>query len=115
MLGLSRAALRPLGRSRKVRGRELSVRMEKTAMNAKGIHHKSSQGEEDDEKDDEANISIDVNSSHLEDAALVSILKTCVKQKDLCKGSRLHADICKRGLFKKNIYLGNTLVNMYAK
>eukprot|EP00250_Pteridium_aquilinum_P007423 c17142_g1_i1 orf=97-303(+) len=49
------------------------------------------------------------------DAALVSLLKACAKHKDLYQGIRLHADIVERGLLKKNIFLGSTLINMYAK
>eukprot|EP00250_Pteridium_aquilinum_P019584 c24490_g16_i2 orf=1-393(-) len=49
------------------------------------------------------------------DAALVALLKACAKQKDLCKGSKIHADILRRGSLKTHHFLGSTLVNMYAK
>ncbi|KAI5061774.1 hypothetical protein GOP47_0024279 [Adiantum capillus-veneris] len=45
----------------------------------------------------------------------VSLLKDCAKKKDLCQGSRIHADVRDSGLLENNTYLGNTLVNMYAK
>eukprot|EP00250_Pteridium_aquilinum_P019334 c24391_g4_i1 orf=349-705(+) len=50
-----------------------------------------------------------------EDITLVALLKACVKEKDLYKGSRLHADVLKRGLLQENIFVGGTLVNLYAK
>eukprot|EP00250_Pteridium_aquilinum_P010353 c19325_g2_i1 orf=151-537(+) len=47
--------------------------------------------------------------------ALFNLIKACGKQKDLLKGSKLHADILERGLLKKDISLGNALLSMYAK
>eukprot|EP00250_Pteridium_aquilinum_P007978 c17576_g1_i1 orf=536-865(+) len=45
-----------------------------------------------------------------DDVALVALLKACTKHKDLYKGIQIHDDILKRGLLKKNIFIGNTLV-----
>ena len=43
------------------------------------------------------------------------LLKACTKEKDLCKGLRMNKDILKRGFLKKSIFMGTTLVVMYAK
>ncbi|KAI5062664.1 hypothetical protein GOP47_0023203 [Adiantum capillus-veneris] len=50
-----------------------------------------------------------------DDIDFVLLLKTCALQKDLCKGSQLHGNIVKNDLLKHNIFIGNTLVSMYAK
>lgn len=50
-----------------------------------------------------------------QDAALVALLKTCAKQKDLYRGSRIHAAIADRGILEENVFVGNTLIDMYAK
>ncbi|KAJ7290872.1 hypothetical protein O6H91_04G032800 [Diphasiastrum complanatum] len=42
------------------------------------------------------------------------LLKGCTRRKALVEGKRVHAIIVQMGL-NSNIYLGNTLVNMYAK
>ncbi|KAJ7564381.1 hypothetical protein O6H91_02G014700 [Diphasiastrum complanatum] len=42
------------------------------------------------------------------------LLKECTRKKALAEGKRVHALIVQRGL-DSNIFLGNTLVNMYAK
>eukprot|EP00250_Pteridium_aquilinum_P019585 c24490_g17_i1 orf=1-861(-) len=47
--------------------------------------------------------------------ALVALLKACAKQKDLHTGGRVHMDIVQSGLLQKNVFVGNALVNMYAK
>ncbi|KAJ7534650.1 hypothetical protein O6H91_13G104200 [Diphasiastrum complanatum] len=44
----------------------------------------------------------------------ICLLKECIKRKALGEGKRVHALIVLRGL-DSNIFLGNTLVNMYAK
>ncbi|KAI5068812.1 hypothetical protein GOP47_0017157 [Adiantum capillus-veneris] len=46
---------------------------------------------------------------------LVSLLKDCVKQNNFHKGSRLHAEAVKWSLLECNTYVGNTLINFYAK
>lgn len=50
-----------------------------------------------------------------DDIAIVAQLKACAYQKDLYNGSRLHTDILNNGLLKTNIFIGNTLIHMYAK
>ncbi|KAI5056942.1 hypothetical protein GOP47_0028760 [Adiantum capillus-veneris] len=50
-----------------------------------------------------------------DDIALVGLLKACAKKKDLYKGIQLHEAICNKGLLQKNIFIGSTLVHMYAK
>ena len=40
-----------------------------------------------------------------EDDELHSILKYCVKHKDLERGRRVHAHVLKRGIFGKDIYV----------
>ena len=50
------------------------------------------------------------------DSTYVSLLMSCTKKKDLCKGAKLHAHILKMGLLdKRSSYLGSALINMYAK
>ncbi|KAH7277354.1 hypothetical protein KP509_39G046500 [Ceratopteris richardii] len=49
-----------------------------------------------------------------EEIAFVEALKGAIKQRNLDKGGVLHADILKGGLLQ-NIFIGNALVNMYAK
>ena len=49
-------------------------------------------------------------------SSLMSSLRGCAKRKDLYNGEKLHEEIVKRGLlWRKNIVLGNALVDMYAK
>eukprot|EP00250_Pteridium_aquilinum_P000804 c10972_g1_i1 orf=175-831(+) len=47
--------------------------------------------------------------------AILASLKAFTKQRDLHRGSRIHADIVRMGLLEKNVLIGNTLINMYAK
>ncbi|KAI5058798.1 hypothetical protein GOP47_0026968 [Adiantum capillus-veneris] len=47
-------------------------------------------------------------------SALVAALKACAQQKDLRKGINLHVDILARGTLRKNIFIGSTLIHMYA-
>ena len=42
-------------------------------------------------------------------------LKNCTKQKNLCKGAKLHGEMLKRGLLKRCVYLANALISMYVK
>lgn len=49
------------------------------------------------------------------DIALVAALKECANQKNLHRGSILHADILKEGLLESNVFIGSTLVNAYCK
>eukprot|EP00250_Pteridium_aquilinum_P018943 c24234_g8_i1 orf=376-723(+) len=50
-----------------------------------------------------------------EAVVLVASLKACAKQKDLQTGSKIHADIIKRGLVETNVFVGSVLISMYAK
>eukprot|EP00250_Pteridium_aquilinum_P018310 c24031_g7_i1 orf=367-1065(+) len=50
-----------------------------------------------------------------EHVALVALLKAFTKSKELYKGSRIHADIVNRGILKTNVFIGSSLINMYAK
>ena len=43
------------------------------------------------------------------------LLKSFAQQKDLCQGIRVHADVVKLGFLDQDIYVGSSLVNMYAK
>ena len=52
---------------------------------------------------------------HILSYSYMALLKDCTKKKDLQQGTKLHADIIKRGLLEKNPYLATTLINMYAK
>eukprot|EP00250_Pteridium_aquilinum_P033305 c5425_g1_i1 orf=1-645(-) len=45
----------------------------------------------------------------------VSLLRACVKLKDLEAGLELHTDVAKRGLLKRDLFVGSTLVDLYAK
>eukprot|EP00250_Pteridium_aquilinum_P003632 c1393_g1_i1 orf=632-1195(+) len=46
--------------------------------------------------------------------ALIALLQACVKHRDLDRGSEIHNAIVRRGLLE-NIFIGSTLVSMYAK
>ena len=50
-----------------------------------------------------------------EDLAFISLLKAWAYNKGFCKGMHLHANIMKRGLLQKSLYVGSSLINMYAK
>eukprot|EP00250_Pteridium_aquilinum_P019720 c24549_g5_i1 orf=450-935(+) len=80
-------------------------------MNAAQAHYDAIGGEEAEI----LNVSHGSNLSFHEGTALVALLKACAKYKDLYKGSRVHAAILKKGLLKKNIFIGSTLIHMYAK
>ncbi|KAH7440364.1 hypothetical protein KP509_04G103900 [Ceratopteris richardii] len=45
----------------------------------------------------------------------ICILKACGSLGDLNKGERIHEEIKKKGFVKKNLMLGNALIDMYAK
>ena len=44
---------------------------------------------------------------------LIDLLRVCAIQKDLQRGTTLHADILKKGLLKKSPYVASALVYMY--
>eukprot|EP00250_Pteridium_aquilinum_P020914 c24989_g14_i1 orf=464-787(+) len=50
-----------------------------------------------------------------EDSAFVALLRACARKKNLYKGTRVHANILKRGLLDKSSYVVDALVSMYAK
>eukprot|EP00250_Pteridium_aquilinum_P035142 c869_g1_i1 orf=2-460(-) len=56
-----------------------------------------------------------VHQEFQECTALLNLLKACSYQKDLQKGSRVHADCLKKGLLQENLYIGTALLRMYAK
>eukprot|EP00250_Pteridium_aquilinum_P009436 c18668_g1_i1 orf=508-939(+) len=112
---LRRRGLQPMMRSSDMKCGVLFVVKHMISTNANGVHYDSHGKEEEEE---EAISSISRRSSHLksqDDIALVAQMKVCAKEKDLYQGNRLHADILKRGLLESNRFVGNTLVNMYAK
>lgn len=47
--------------------------------------------------------------------ALVALLKTCTKLKDVERAFEIHADIFKTRLLEENVYVGSALVDTYAK
>ena len=54
-------------------------------------------------------------NDHMYAYKFVDSLKVCAKDKNLCRGSRLHADILKHGLLGSSPYVATALINMYAK
>eukprot|EP00250_Pteridium_aquilinum_P021369 c25097_g4_i5 orf=53-1405(+) len=95
---------------------DANVEEEKRTLN--GIHNKARQEEEEEQEGavfaSEGNLDISgVGSAG--NVTVVALLKACADQKDLHKGSRIHADIVLRGLLKKNVFIGSSLVNLYAK
>ena len=53
--------------------------------------------------------------SHLNPASFVSLLRACAELKDSQKGHTLHSDIARKGLLDQNLFVGNALLDMYAK
>eukprot|EP00250_Pteridium_aquilinum_P002655 c12879_g1_i1 orf=57-680(+) len=47
--------------------------------------------------------------------ALLDLIKACGKEKNLSKGSRIHAHVLERGLLKHNVFVGTALLRMYAE
>lgn len=45
----------------------------------------------------------------------VALLRTCAQLRSVEQGLKLHADIARQGLLKTDIFVGNTLVDMYVK
>lgn len=45
----------------------------------------------------------------------IALLKACIELKDLESGQDLHAEIVRKGLFEKSIFVGSTLIDMYVK
>ncbi|KAI5081458.1 hypothetical protein GOP47_0004641 [Adiantum capillus-veneris] len=54
-------------------------------------------------------------SVHPLERTYTALLKACAKSKNLDEGSKLHAEIDRRGLLNTNVFLGSALVDMYSK
>eukprot|EP00250_Pteridium_aquilinum_P026734 c33509_g1_i1 orf=2-820(-) len=52
---------------------------------------------------------------HVNGHTFIALLKACAKKKDLETGLKLHANVAAKGLLKTDPFVGNTLVDMYAK
>eukprot|EP00250_Pteridium_aquilinum_P002335 c12530_g1_i1 orf=584-1054(+) len=48
-------------------------------------------------------------------SAVVALLKACATLKSLERGCALHGEIARRGLLDRDIFVGSSLVDMYAK
>eukprot|EP00250_Pteridium_aquilinum_P007948 c17548_g3_i1 orf=85-834(+) len=51
----------------------------------------------------------------LSPSTFVALLKACAETRDVDTGSNVHADIARKGLLERDIFLGTALVDMYAK
>ncbi|KAH7439823.1 hypothetical protein KP509_04G078100 [Ceratopteris richardii] len=64
-------------------------------------------------------LSSGIHNVHIHDASehigLVSFIRSCTKGNDMANGKRVHAYALKKGLTSTNIFIGNTLISMYAK
>eukprot|EP00250_Pteridium_aquilinum_P006314 c16257_g1_i1 orf=1-483(-) len=101
---LRRGKLHPI---QNVEGEEICLQDKQTCKTAK-MHDKSQQEElvcQQKETQDDIDAAV----------ALVALLKACGEQKDLPEGNRIYAEIVSRGLLEKNVFVGSTLVSMYAK
>lgn len=54
-------------------------------------------------------------SLQLSEQSFVALLKACTVVKDLEVGCKLHIEVARNGLLQRNIFVGSTLVHMYAK
>eukprot|EP00250_Pteridium_aquilinum_P030757 c42058_g1_i1 orf=395-769(+) len=55
------------------------------------------------------------NSVSISAYTFVDLLKACTELKDVETGSDLHAHAAKMGLFEDDLFVGSSLVDMYAK
>ncbi|KAH7416131.1 hypothetical protein KP509_14G076900 [Ceratopteris richardii] len=55
------------------------------------------------------------DSKHPSSFTFVALLRVCTRKKDLNTGRDLHAGIAKEGLLQSNVFVGNALIDMYAK
>lgn len=55
------------------------------------------------------------DNHHHNAVSIIATLRECAKQKDLQRGIILHRSIVRNGMLKQNIFVGNTLITMYAK
>ena len=46
---------------------------------------------------------------------LMNLLKDCIRKKNVLEGTRLHAEIVRKGLLENNLYLATALITMYTK
>ncbi|KAI5067673.1 hypothetical protein GOP47_0018201 [Adiantum capillus-veneris] len=53
--------------------------------------------------------------AHRDGHTFVAALKACAKLKNLEQGELIHEEIAKLGLLHKNIFVANTVIDMYAK
>lgn len=47
--------------------------------------------------------------------AFVALLKACTNLKNMELGSKIHAEVAKNGLLERNLFVANSVVDMYAK
>eukprot|EP00250_Pteridium_aquilinum_P000185 c1020_g1_i1 orf=3-662(-) len=47
--------------------------------------------------------------------SFIALLKVCSALNDLERGQELHIEIARRNLLEQNVFIGSSLVNMYAK
>ncbi|KAI5064459.1 hypothetical protein GOP47_0021129, partial [Adiantum capillus-veneris] len=93
---------------------ELSLaNKEQIAWTAKKIFQEEAQEEEEE---DISCSSVDGAQYNLNgDEILVAALSSYSKHNDLENGRRVHAQIVRKGLLKTNVFVGNSLINLYAK
>ena len=53
--------------------------------------------------------------SYQENASLLGLLKDCIRERDLSKGSKIHAHILRRGFLENDVYVGSALISLYSK
>lgn len=56
-----------------------------------------------------------VDLSYLDGHTFVTLLKACVKLKDVESGFQLHTGVAKAGFLEIDLFIGSSLVDMYAK
>ena len=56
-----------------------------------------------------------VHQRYQENASLLGLLKDCIRERDLSKGSKIHAHILKRGFLENDVYVGSALISLYSK
>eukprot|EP00250_Pteridium_aquilinum_P007131 c16915_g1_i1 orf=277-783(+) len=113
---LPRKGVLPFLKAAEISHGELYVEKEMNKVDATETHHQSEHGQQEEEAKALDSCGFE-NSSHKlqDDVALVALLKACAKQKDLCKGSKVHADVLRNGLFTRHSGLSTSLLNMYAR
>eukprot|EP00250_Pteridium_aquilinum_P009442 c18670_g1_i1 orf=2-751(-) len=104
---LTRQGTQPRG---SVEDGEFGVEEEKESKKGMGMHYK-------EHREEEVLIASPQTSQDGIAVAVtyVALLKACAKKKDLHEGSKIHNDIVRQGLHKKNVFVGSALLSMYAK